>query len=92
MRHLVPHPTYNSIIGTKWVYRNKVDEHGSTIKHKARLVVQGYNQEERKDYDEIFARMSRMENILIIIAFSSYMEYKLFHMYVKSVFLNGIFE
>ncbi|GJT47979.1 ribonuclease H-like domain-containing protein [Tanacetum coccineum] len=39
-------------IGTKWVYKNKKDERGIVIKNKARLVAQGYTQEEVVDYDE----------------------------------------
>ncbi|GJT14654.1 retrovirus-related pol polyprotein from transposon TNT 1-94 [Tanacetum coccineum] len=43
------------VIGTKWVFRNKRDERGTIIKNKARLVAQGYRQEEGVDYDEVFA-------------------------------------
>ncbi|GJZ03430.1 hypothetical protein Tco_0536705 [Tanacetum coccineum] len=32
--------------GTKWVYRNKKDERGIVVRNKARLVAQGYTQEE----------------------------------------------
>ena len=35
---LVPRPSNTSIIGTKWVCRNKMDENGNMIKNKARLV------------------------------------------------------
>ncbi|GJT92133.1 ribonuclease H-like domain, reverse transcriptase, RNA-dependent DNA polymerase [Tanacetum coccineum] len=41
------------VIGTKWVFRNKRDERGTIIKNKARLVAQGYRQEEGVDYDEM---------------------------------------
>ncbi|GJX51523.1 putative ribonuclease H-like domain-containing protein [Tanacetum coccineum] len=44
-------------IGTKWVFRNKKDERGIMIRNKARLVAQGYTQEEGIDYDELFARV-----------------------------------
>ena len=40
---LVPRPRNQSIIGTKWVFRNKVDEHGTIVRNKARLVVKGFN-------------------------------------------------
>ncbi|GJY51432.1 retrovirus-related pol polyprotein from transposon TNT 1-94 [Tanacetum coccineum] len=56
---LVPLP-YGKIIGSKWVFRNKKDEHGTTTKNKARLVAQGYSQEEGIDYDETFSLVSRM--------------------------------
>ncbi|KAF3662916.1 hypothetical protein FXO38_10905 [Capsicum annuum] len=38
--HLVPPLKHRIVIGTKWVYRNKVDEHGTVTRNKARLVVQ----------------------------------------------------
>lgn len=33
----------HSIIGTKWVYRNKLGENGIILRNEARFVVQGYN-------------------------------------------------
>ena len=42
---LVSRPTHQSIIGTKWVYRNKLEEHGIIVRNKTRLVAKGYNQE-----------------------------------------------
>nr|GEZ51696.1 retrovirus-related Pol polyprotein from transposon TNT 1-94 [Tanacetum cinerariifolium] len=41
---LVPKPHGKTIIGTKWIWKNKMDENGIVIKNKARLVAQGYNQ------------------------------------------------
>ncbi|XP_070010948.1 uncharacterized protein [Nicotiana sylvestris] len=90
--YLVPIPPDQTIIGTRWVFRNKLDEHGITTRNKARLVVQGYNQEEGIDYDETFAPVARMEAIRILIAFASHMEFTLFQMDVKSAFLNGLLK
>ncbi|GJT03667.1 retrovirus-related pol polyprotein from transposon TNT 1-94 [Tanacetum coccineum] len=69
--------------------RNKKDEHGITTKNKARLVTQGYSQEEGIDYDETFAPVARMESIRIFLAFTTYMNFIVFQMDVKSAFLNG---
>ncbi|GJX31016.1 ribonuclease H-like domain-containing protein [Tanacetum coccineum] len=49
---LVDLPYGKRAIRTKWVYRNKKDERGIVIRNKARLVAQGYTQEEGIDYDE----------------------------------------
>ncbi|GJR47763.1 retrovirus-related pol polyprotein from transposon TNT 1-94, partial [Tanacetum coccineum] len=94
MRHegcytLVLLPYGKTTIGSKWVIRNKKDEHGITIKNKARLVAQGYSQEEGIDYDETFAPVVRMEAIGIFLAFATYMNFKVYQMNVKSAFLNG---
>jgi len=86
---LVPKPRDRTIIGTKWVFRNKSDEQGTITRNKVRLVVQGYNQEEGIDYKETFALVTRIEAIRILIAFATHMEFKLYQMDVKSAFLNG---
>jgi len=87
--HLVPQPEDRIIIGTKWVFRNKLDELGTVTRNKARLVVQGYNQEEGIDYEETFAPVTRIEVIRILIAFAAHMKIKLYQMDVRSAFLNG---
>nr|GEV79542.1 retrovirus-related Pol polyprotein from transposon TNT 1-94 [Tanacetum cinerariifolium] len=48
-------------IGTKWVFKNKKDERGIVIRNKARLVAQGYTQEEGIDYDEVFSLVIKEE-------------------------------
>nr|GEV77863.1 hypothetical protein [Tanacetum cinerariifolium] len=52
---LVELPNEKRAIGTKWVFRNKKDERGIKIRNKARLIAQGYTQEEGIEYDEVFA-------------------------------------
>jgi hypothetical protein len=46
--HLVPRPNQN-VVGTKWLFRNKQDEHGVVTRNKARLVAKGYSQVEGLD-------------------------------------------
>nr|GEU39816.1 retrovirus-related Pol polyprotein from transposon TNT 1-94 [Tanacetum cinerariifolium] len=57
--------------------------------NKARLVAQGYSQEEGINYDETFAPVARMEAIRIFLAFVTYMNFKGYQMDVKIAFLNG---
>ncbi|GKA69688.1 zf-CCHC domain-containing protein [Tanacetum coccineum] len=59
----VPLPKNQSIIGTKWVHRNKLDENGIVSRNKARLVAQRYNQQEGIDYDETYASLARLDSI-----------------------------
>jgi hypothetical protein len=49
--HLDPRPNQN-VVGTKWVFRNKQDEHGVVTRSKARLVAKGYSQVEGLDFGE----------------------------------------
>ncbi|GKB28750.1 retrovirus-related pol polyprotein from transposon TNT 1-94 [Tanacetum coccineum] len=78
-----------TIIGTKWVFRNKLDENGVVSRNKARLVAQGYNQQEGIDYDKTYAPIARLESIRILLAYACALDFKLFQMDVKSAFLNG---
>ena len=70
-------------------FRNKIDENGNIIRNKARLVAQGYCQEEGIDYEETFAPVARLEAIRMLLAFASYKNFILYQMDVKSAFLNG---
>ena len=83
---LVDKPNDHLVIGTKWVFRNKLDEHGIVIRNKARLVAKGYNQEEGIDYEETYAPVARLEAIRMLLAFASIMNFKLYQMDVKRAF------
>jgi hypothetical protein len=86
--HLVPRPNQN-VVGTKWVFRNKQDEHGVVIRNKARLMAKGYSQVEGLDFDETYAPVARLESICILLSYATYYGFKLYQMDVKSAFLNG---
>ena len=86
---LVPRPSNKTVIGTKWVFRNKLDEHGTVTRNKARLVAQGYRQEEGIDYDETFAPVARLEAIRLFLAFAAHKGFKVYQMDVKNAILNG---
>src|SRR3954468_7596657 len=89
---LVPRPKGLNIIGTKWVFRNKLNEKGEVIRNKARLVAQGYSQQEGIVYTEIFAPVARLESIRLLISFSFQNNITLYQMDVKSAFLNGYID
>ncbi|GKD45147.1 copia protein [Tanacetum coccineum] len=65
------------------------NENGVVSRNKARLVAQGYNQQEGIDFDETYAPVARLESIRILLAYSCAHDFKLFQMDVKSAFLNG---
>src|SRR5688500_14467405 len=89
--HLVPRPNQN-VVGTKWVFRNKQDEHGVVTRNKARLVAKGYSQVEGLDFGETYAPVARLESIRILLAYATYHGFKLYQMDVKIAFLNGLIK
>ena len=89
---MVPRLEGEHIIGTKWIFRKKIDEEGNVICNKARLVAQGFSQMEEVDYDETFAPVARMESIRILLALAYHLKFKLYQINVKTAFLNGILK
>ena len=89
---LVPRPDNKSIVGTKWMFRNKTDSEGIITRNKARLVAKGYSQQEGIDYEETFAPVARLEAIRIFLAYAAHKKFKVFQMDVKCGFLNGELE
>ncbi|GJY74004.1 putative ribonuclease H-like domain-containing protein [Tanacetum coccineum] len=79
-------------IRTKWVFRNKKDERGIVVRNKARLVTQGYTQEEGINYGEVFAPVARIKAIRLFFVYASFIRFIVYQMDVKSAFLYGTIE
>ena len=82
-------PKGHSVIGTRWVFRNKLNENRKVIRNNARLMAQGYNQQEGIDYDETFAPIARLEAIRLLLVFVAYKGFVPYQIDVESIFLNG---
>ena len=89
---LVPKPHDKNIIGTKWIFKNKLNENVEVIRNKARLVCKWYAQQEGIDFEETFAPVARLEAIRMFLALSSFQKFKVYQMDVEETFLNGDLE
>jgi Reverse transcriptase (RNA-dependent DNA polymerase) len=89
---LVPRPNNRVIIGTKWVFRNKLDDNGIIVRNKVRLVAQGYTQQAGIDFEETFAPVARLESIRMLLTYASHKGFTLYQIDVKSAFLNGFLD
>ncbi|GJZ02694.1 retrovirus-related pol polyprotein from transposon TNT 1-94 [Tanacetum coccineum] len=65
---LVPCLDKVMLIKLKWIYKVKTDEFGRVLKNKARLVAQGFRQDEGIDLEESFAPVARIKAIRIFVA------------------------
>nr|GEX68877.1 hypothetical protein [Tanacetum cinerariifolium] len=74
-------------IGSKWVFKNKLDERGIAIRKKARLVAHGHTQKEGIDYNEVFSPVARIEAIRLFVAYASFKDFVVYQMDVKNAFL-----
>ena len=72
------------------MFRNKLNELGEIVENKARLVAQGYSQQEGIDYTDAFALVARLEAIRLLMSYAVNNGITLYQMDVKSVLLNGV--
>ncbi|GKD54865.1 retrovirus-related pol polyprotein from transposon TNT 1-94, partial [Tanacetum coccineum] len=86
---LVSCPDKELLIKLKWIYKVKTDEFGGVLKNKARLVAQGFRQEEGIDFKESFALVARIKAIRIFVANAANKNMTIYQMDVKTAFLNG---
>ena len=86
---LAPRPENVHVIGTKWIFKNKIDEDGKIIWNKSQLIAQGYTQVEGVNFDECFALVARLESIRILMSIACTMNFKFYQINVKCAFLNG---
>jgi hypothetical protein len=77
MWYLVERPKQN-IVGTKWIFCNKQDEHEVVTRNKARLIAKSYLQVEGLDFDETFAPVARLELIYMLLAYATHHGFKLY--------------
>ena len=89
---LVDLPQGKEVIGVKWVYKTRRNVEGKIERHKARLVVKSYKQQQGRDYEETFAPIARMELVRTVLSIAAQKKWKVYQMDVKSTFLNGVLK
>lgn len=86
---LVEPPPNGRIVGSKWLFKRKVNEDGTMERYKARLVAQGHTQKFGLDYEETFSPVVRFESIRSVVALAAEHRLKLHQMDVSTAFLHG---
>jgi hypothetical protein len=86
---LVDLPAGHRPIGLKWVYKVKRNEAGAVVRYKARLVAKGYVQREGVDFEEVFAPVTWLDSVRLLLAVVAQKKWEVHHLDVKSAFLNG---
>jgi hypothetical protein len=74
-------------IGSKWVYRTKRNPDGMT-RYKVCLVVKGWQQIQGINYNEMFAPVSKLTTLCLLLAMCSSNNCKVCHLDIVIAFLN----
>ena len=86
---LVELPDGRKPIGSKWVFKKKLNAAGKVEKYKARLVAKGYSQVESIDFSEIFSPVAKMTSIRFLLSLTATFDLEVEQMDVKTMFLHG---
>jgi len=86
---LVDLPPEKRAISSKWVYKIKLHSDGSLERLKARLVIRGFTQKYRVDYQEVFSPVVKMTTIRSVIALAASRGWFLYQLDVNNAFLYG---
>jgi Reverse transcriptase (RNA-dependent DNA polymerase) len=81
-------PHERKAIGSKWVFKTKIDEKNRTMRKKARLVAKGFSQKFGSDYNKIFAPVVRSPTFRMLLSVAGGRRYKVKQYDVKTAFLN----
>ena len=72
-----------NVIRTKWIFKNKFNEHCHVTRNKDNLVCKGYAQVDVVDFEETFAPVERLEAIRMFLSFPGYKNFRVYQMEVK---------
>ena len=86
---IVERPPGTNVVGSKWIFKEKRDADGEISRYKARLVAQGFSQQEGVDYDDTYAPVAKYSSIRTVLAIANELNLEVHQMDVKTAFLNG---
>jgi transposase InsO family protein/ribonuclease HI len=79
-------------IGTKWVFKTKLNSAGEMSRYKARLVVQGFTQVEGVDYFDTYAPVVNITTIRTLLACGAAHDWEMEQMDIDTAFLNAMVD
>ncbi|GJP44813.1 hypothetical protein CLOM_g4226 [Closterium sp. NIES-68] len=89
---LVNLPPGRKAISSKWLFKRKTDADGNIERYKSRLVAKGYQQQEKKDYNEVYAPVVKGTTLRTLFAAAAIKGWVVKQMDIITAFLNGVLE
>ena len=82
-------PEGRNAVGARWIFKSKIRSDGTIERRKARLVAQGFLQQEGIDFNETFAPVVRFDTVRTCLSVAAAKNLNVLQMDVVTAFLNG---
>lgn len=82
-------PAGRKVIGSRWVLKEKRDGQGKLIKHKARIVAQGFSQIPGQDFNGTYASVAKFTTLRALLAITARENWEIHHIDVRGAYLQG---
>jgi hypothetical protein len=89
---LVKLPSGRKPVGSKWVFKKKMNATSQVKKFKAQMVAKGYSQVKGVDFGEIFSHVAKLTSIRVLMSLAATFYLDKENMDVKATFLHGDLE
>ncbi|KAE8184537.1 hypothetical protein CF335_g7991, partial [Tilletia laevis] len=83
-------PDNQSVVGSRWVFKLKLDSEGNVARYKARLVAQGFSQVAGVNYNETYSPVTRFVTIRTLLALAAHFDWHVHQLDVVTAYLYGL--
>ena len=82
-------PAGANILPVKWVFKQKLNEHGVRVQFKARITPKGFKQKHGVDYFEVFAHTGKYKTLRIALALAAARDMEINQLDVPTAFVRA---
>ncbi|BFG40530.1 hypothetical protein CerSpe_268040 [Prunus speciosa] len=86
---LVPFQSHMNLLPNKWVFKIKKRPDGTIERYKARLVANGFHQQQGIDYSETFSPVVKHSTIRLVLSLAVSNKWQVRQLDVQNAFLHG---
>ncbi|GAA5830816.1 hypothetical protein JCM3770_004323 [Rhodotorula araucariae] len=85
-------PAEAKVLGCRFVYLRKKDQHGRVTGHKVRLVAQGFSQRPGVDFRKTFTRVAKFTSIRVLLALAARAKMHIHQADINKAYLYGLLD
>jgi hypothetical protein len=82
-------PKDKTLVGSRWVFKEKRDEKGNVIQDKGRVVAQGFSQVPGQDFNATYTSVARFTTLRALFAIAAHNDWELHQVDIRGAYLQG---